>query len=256
METEAAQNPTEPPKWRPLSAIDRRVVGVLVEKAKTTPDQYPLTLNALRTGCNQKSNRFPAMQLEADQVEESLERLRHAGAVIEVQESGRVSKYRHRMYEWLGLDKVELAVIAELLLRGAQTIGELRGRAARMEPIADLGALRPLLDTLRTKQLITYLTSEGRGAIVTHTLYTPSELERLRQEYGRQGGATSEEAAPPAAARAGAAHQAAAIPSGSPSEAASLRAEIADCRGRIDELEQTCARLQAELDDLRRQLGA
>ncbi len=81
------QSPLEPQsappqhRWQPLGAIDRRVAGVLAEKAKTTPDAYPMSLNAVRTGCNQKSNRWPAMELEQDQVEESLDRLRAMGAV-------------------------------------------------------------------------------------------------------------------------------------------------------------------------------
>src|ERR1700730_8776997 len=114
------------PRWRPLSAIDRRVLGVLAEKAKTTPDGYPMSINSLRSGCNQKSNRHPLMELELEDVEESLTRLRAAGAVAEVQGSGRVLRYRHYMYEWLGVEKVELGVMTELLLRGAQTEGELR----------------------------------------------------------------------------------------------------------------------------------
>ncbi len=106
--------------WQPLSAIDRRVIGVLVEKAKTTPDQYPLTVNAIVTGSNQKNNRYPQMELDADDVTESLDRLRTLGLITEVQGSGRVSKYRHMAYEWLGVEKVELSVMAELLLRGAR----------------------------------------------------------------------------------------------------------------------------------------
>src|SRR5262245_44203292 len=116
----------------------------MVEKAKTTPDIYPLSLNALRTGCNQKNNRDPIMQLTDNDVEEALAKLRPLGATEEVQGSGRVARFRHHLYEWLGVDKVELAVMAELLLRGAQTEGELRGRAARMETIAHRSALRPI----------------------------------------------------------------------------------------------------------------
>ena len=124
-----------PALWHPLEAIDRRVLGVLVEKAKTTPDVYPLSLNSLKSGCNQKSNRFPQMQLEESQIEDSLDRLRKFKAVTLIQGDGRVEKYRHLAYEWLGVGKVELAIMAELLLRGAQTIGELRARASRMAPI-------------------------------------------------------------------------------------------------------------------------
>ena len=177
------QSETSEKRWRPLSAIQRRVVGVLIEKAKTTPDSYPMTLNALTNGCNQKSNRSPQMDLSPEDVEQAIEELREMGAAAEVQSGGRVSKFRHYMYDWLGVDKVELAVMAELLLRGEQTIGELRGRAARMEPVADLNALRPVLDTLIQKDLVVSLTPTGRGQVVTHNLYTPERLEKLKQQY-------------------------------------------------------------------------
>ncbi|MGI9455208.1 MAG: DUF480 domain-containing protein, partial [Aeoliella sp.] len=170
------------PKWRPLEAVDRRVLGVLVEKAKTTPANYPLSLNAIKSGANQKSNRFPQMQLDDDQIEESLDRLREFGAVSFIQGDGRVQKYRHLAYEWLGVEKVELAIMAELLLRGAQTVGELRGRAARMEPIKGLRELDPLVESLSAKMLVVYLTPPGRGAIVTHHLYEPRELEKVKRE--------------------------------------------------------------------------
>ena len=179
------------PSWQPLSGVDRRVLGVLVEKAKTTPDNYPLSQKGLCTGCNQKSNRSPQMQVSEEAVEESLERLRKLGAVVFVTGSGRVDKYRHRAYDWLGVDKVELAVVAELLLRGPQTVGELRGRAARMEPIRGLEQLHPLLESLQAKRLVTYLTPKGRGAVVTHTLYLEQELEKVRREHGADSGQAS-----------------------------------------------------------------
>jgi uncharacterized protein YceH (UPF0502 family) len=174
---------TNQPKWQPLSALERRVAGVLIEKAKTTPDAYPMSLNAIRTGCNQKSNRYPVMEVEEDAVLAALDRLRAVGAVALVQGSGRVERYRHYLYDWLGVDKVELAVMAELLLRGAQTVGELRGRASRMDTIADLAALRPVLESLKQKGLIVSLSPEGRGHVVTHALYKPAEMEKLRAEY-------------------------------------------------------------------------
>ena len=173
-------SPTEP-KWQPLGRVERRVLGVLVEKAKTTPEAYPLTLNALTNGCNQKSNRNPQMNLEAEQVESALENLRNLSATLEVVGSGRVAKFRHLLYEWMGIDKVEAAVMTELLLRGPQTIGELRGRAARMEPIADVAALQPILQSLIDKRLVLPLTSAGRGQIVTHNLYPADELEKVRR---------------------------------------------------------------------------
>jgi uncharacterized protein YceH (UPF0502 family) len=161
-------------RWQPLGPIGRRIVGALAEKAKTTPDAYPMSLNAIVIACNQKSNRFPLMQLQSDAVEEALEGLRGMGAVGMVEGYGRVSKYRHYLYEWLGV---------ELLLRGAQTQGELRGRASRMEPLADLPALRSVLDSLRSKGLVVMLTPEGRGQVISHALYQPREMESLRAQY-------------------------------------------------------------------------
>ena len=170
-------------RWKPIKALDRRVLGVLAEKAKTTPDQYPLSLNSLVTGCNQKSNRYPLMEVDADAVQESIDRLKQLGAVVEVQGSSRVARFRHTLYEWLGVEKVELSVMAELLLRGAQTEGELRQRASRMDPISDLAALKALLTSLRGKGLIQSLTPEGRGHVVTHALYEDRELEKVRAEF-------------------------------------------------------------------------
>jgi uncharacterized protein YceH (UPF0502 family) len=159
------------------------VAGVLVEKAKTTPDAYPMTRNSITTGCNQKTNREPITNYSSDDVEQILEEVRALGAVVEVQGSGRVAKYKHLTYEWLGVDKIELAVMAELLLRGEQTVGELRGRAARMESIADLGALKPVLDSLMRKNLVISLTPEGRGQVVSHNLYKERELVELQAHY-------------------------------------------------------------------------
>ncbi len=103
---------------RPLDATERRVLGVLIEKAKTTPDQYPLSLNALVTGCNQKSNRDPVMTVDEEQVMRAVAGLRKCGAMAEVYGSGKIPRYRHLAYEWLGVEKEELAILGELLLRG------------------------------------------------------------------------------------------------------------------------------------------
>lgn len=246
-------------KWSPIEAIDRRVLGVLVEKAKTTPDNYPLTLKGLISGANQKSNRFPQMEVDDDRVEESLDRLRGLGAVSIIQGDGRVEKYRHLAYDWLGVDKVELAVMAELLLRGAQTIGELRGRAARMEPIKSMSELGPLLQSLQAKSLVIYLTPPGRGAVVTHTLYQPREMEKVQREHGVNVPADAHPApaaAPPAAAEV-AAPVAAPVAGGE--ELHAMREELAHLRttlaGFRDETEVAIAQLQQELADLQRQLG-
>ena len=169
---------------------------MLVEKAKTTPEQYPLSLNAICAGANQKNNRDPVTELTTDQIEESLERLRQLGAVTEIQGSGRVARYRHQAYAWLGVEKVELAVLAELLLRGPQTVGQLRGRAVRMEPIVDLASLQPHLDALRSKGLAVLLTPEGRGCIVTHALYPPAELDAVRRKFAEGGSVALDDVVP------------------------------------------------------------
>ena len=171
------------PTWKPLSPEQRRVLGVLIEKAKTTPAGYPMTVNAIVIGCNQKSNRDPMMTLTDDDVERALEELRELGAVTEAPESTRTAKFRHRGYEWLGVTKAEIAVMTELLLRGAQTLGDLRARAARMEPIADMTALKPIVDALVKRNLIIELTAPGRGQIVSHNLYAEPDLAELRAQY-------------------------------------------------------------------------
>ena len=185
------------PNWKPLNPTQRRVLGVLVEKAKTTPEQYPLSLNAVTNGCNQKNNRSPVTGLSQDQVEQAIDELRALGAVAEIQGGGRVLKYRHYMYEWLGVDKVELAVMAELLLRGEQTVGELRSHAARMEPIPDMAALRVVLQSLKGKKLVLELTPEGRGQVVSHNLYKDRELTELTARVASQpSGSWSSETSP------------------------------------------------------------
>jgi uncharacterized protein YceH (UPF0502 family) len=235
--TESAESAeTAAPRWKPLSRLDRRVAGVLIEKAKTTPEQYPMTVNGLVNGCNQKSNRDPQMQLEEVDILESLDRLKGMKAVVEVQGSGRVPKFRHLMYEWLAVDKVELAVMAELLLRGAQTEGELRGRAARMEPIADLAALRTVLDALRAKRLVIDITPPGRGQIISHALYEPEELERLRS---RHHGATEPTDGEPPLTRARPLPAATSAPpqtGGLAEELRSVRAELAELRRELEAL--------------------
>jgi uncharacterized protein YceH (UPF0502 family) len=150
-----------------------------MEKSKTTPDAYPMTFAGLTTGCNQKSNRAPISNYTSEQVETIIDELREIGAVAIIQGSGRVTKVRHYAYNWMGLDKVEAAVMTELLLRGEQTLGELRTRASRMEPIQDLDELKRIVDGLIRRNLMVELSPSGRGQVVSHNLYPEWELEAV-----------------------------------------------------------------------------
>ncbi len=135
-----------------LNAHEARVLGVLVEKSFTTPDQYPLSLNAATTGSNQKSNRNPVVVFSMAEVTVALQGLQMkqlAGASFPA--GGRVEKWRHSAKEHLGLDDRSLAVLTELLIRGPQAPGELRTRASRMCPVATLDALSQVLDGLIAK---------------------------------------------------------------------------------------------------------
>ena len=252
------------PAWTALSATDRRVLGVLVEKAKTTPNNYPLSLNAIMTGSNQKSNRAPHMSLDTDDVEDSLERLREAGAVAEVHGGGRVVKYRHYMKDWMGVDGTELAVMAELLLRGAQTVGELRGRAARMagSSLPDMGTLRPVLTALVEKNLVVELTPAGRGQVVTHGLYSERELREIKDEYGGGVPPSTRAAAPASPAPPAEATQTQAAPSSPTSQStasespapaassASSNTDVQSLRAEVDELRAEVGRMKKEIEDL------
>ncbi len=241
---ERAPAPPPAPAWQPLESIQRRVLGVLIEKAKTTPAAYPLTLNSVVTGCNQKSNREPVMELDDGEVERAIDQLRALGVVTDVYDSGRVTKYRHHGYVWLGVDKAEIAVMTELLLRGEQSLGDLRVRAARMEPIPDLSALKPLVAALLARGLMVELTPPGRGQIVSHGLYPEYEMSQLRARHAGPTSAAAERAghgahvsvAPSHAAERGAA----------PDRFGALSAEIAELRAEVARLEERVRELERE----------
>jgi uncharacterized protein YceH (UPF0502 family) len=132
-----------------LSDIEVRVLGSLIEKDITTPDYYPLSLNALVNACNQKNNRDPVMTLNEDAVRAALDSLqaqRLAGPASGA--DSRVTKYEHRLQEVFNFDRREIAILCVLLLRGAQTPGELRGRAERMYRFEELEDVHATLDRL------------------------------------------------------------------------------------------------------------
>ena len=132
-----------------LTPDEARVLGVLIEKALTTQEQYPLSLNATLNGANQKNNRDPVTQLGEDAVFAALEGLRGKGLVVRVDTPGsRVHKYRQEAGNALKARTGEVAILAELLLRGPQTLGELRGRASRMHPLETLDVARDMIRAL------------------------------------------------------------------------------------------------------------
>jgi uncharacterized protein YceH (UPF0502 family) len=141
-----------------LSAPEIRVLGCLLEKQRTTPDTYPLTLNALRAACNQATNRDPVVAYDDATIRDAITRLsRRRWARLASGAGSRTSKYRHLLDESLTRAPDELAVLCVLMLRGPQTPGELKGRTDRLHPFADLAAIHTTLTRLIERQLVTQL---------------------------------------------------------------------------------------------------
>ena len=208
-----------------LTSNKARVLGVLIEKSTTTPEQYPLSLNALTNGVNQKSNRDPVLSLTEEEVFDAVESLRDKQFAVRVDQVGsRVHKYKHVAGETLRCSAAQLAVLAELLLRGPQTQGELRGRASRMYPIATLDDVQATLRGLMEQQ----------EPLVEQLPPSPgSRAERYAQLLCRQATdqapALSDVAArPPAIAASGVADRVAA-----------LEAEIATLRPAVQKLAES-----------------
>jgi uncharacterized protein YceH (UPF0502 family) len=136
-----------------LNEVEARVLGALLEKEITTPDYYPLSLNALGNACNQKSNRDPVMNLDEDAVRNALRVLHDNSLARSVSAAdSRVTKYEHRLQEAFNFDRREASIFCELLLRGPQTPGELRSRAERMHHFDDLGEVQSALQRLMSRQ--------------------------------------------------------------------------------------------------------
>jgi uncharacterized protein YceH (UPF0502 family) len=151
---------------RELDAVEIRVLGCLLEKERTTPDAYPLTLNSLTAACNQKSNRDPVMELTAPEVNEVLGRLR-AEVLVWPEEGPRATKWTHNLDRKWGLDPTAMAVMTVLMLRGAQTTGEIRSRTERMHPFASIREVEDVLAGL----------GEGDEPLVVHLARQPGQKE-------------------------------------------------------------------------------
>ncbi len=198
-----------------LSASELRVLGCLLEKQRTTPDAYPLSLNALRLACNQATNRDPVVEYDDGVLRDALHRLERRDYTRLASGAGsRAPKYRHLLAEALPMGADEQAVLCVLMLRGPQTPGELKQRTERMHAFADLGGVHETLERLI-----------GRGLATALERRPGQKEERYAQLLGDEAGGSSEALAPAPVARA------------------------------VDTLEERVARLEREVSRLRAALG-
>ena len=213
-----------------LNGHEARVLGVLIEKGYTTPDQYPLSLNGATNGSNQRSNRHPVVDYSEAEVRIAMQGLRMKGLVgVSVPSGSRVEKYRHNAKETLKCGERELAVLAELLVRGPQTASELKTRASRMRDIASREALAEIVDSLVERGLAKEIPG-GRA---------PRWRQLLCTEAGEPEADEATPAAPPA-----------------PAPSAPAAPATGGLEGRVDALEARVAELTARLDRLSEELGA
>jgi len=206
-----------------LDAVEIRVLGCLLEKQRTTPDAYPLSLNALRAACNQATNRDPVVEYDEPTIRAALHRLgRRRFTRLASGPGSRAAKYRHLLDEALGLPNPELSALAVLMLRGPQTPGELRQRTERLHAFPDHSALQAALDRLVDRELVARLARR------------PGQKEERYEQL--LGADAREEATAPTAAPA-------------------AHADEPEGESRIDRLERELAELRAEVAELRQALG-
>jgi uncharacterized protein len=212
-----------------LSPLETRVLAVLVEKQLTTPDYYPLTLNALVAGCNQKTNRHPVMSIGEGEVQMALDALKHQTLVIDTSgASGRVMRYAHNVPKVLGLGQQMTALMAALMLRGPQTPGELRIACDRMYKFADISSVEAFLEDMATR---------SAGALVVKLPKQPGSREH-RWAHLLSGPVEAD-----MDARASTEHE----DSVTTGEVATLKANLAQLRDEMSELRSLVERLYQEL---------
>lgn len=202
-----------------LDPVEVRVLGALIEKEATTPEYYPLSLNALVNACNQKSNRDPVVDFDEDTVQDALDRLREKSLALKMTGSGRVDKYGQRISETLNLGRRETALLCILLLRGPQTLGELKDRSERIFSFADLSEAESVLDKLG---------QWADGAVVKKLPRQPGQKE-ARYTH---------------------------LLAGEPAHAGAEQAATAQPQGRVAQLEQDLSQLRTEFDELKRRFEA
>lgn len=214
---------------RALSLLEGRVLGVLIEKAHTVPDSYPLSLNSLTLGCNQKTARDPVLCAQEAEVQEAADALKALHLVIEASGS-RVTRYEHNAGRVLGLSSQSLALLAVLLLRGPQTVSELRTASERLHRFADLSSVEGFLDELAARP------ADKGGALVVKLPRAPGAREpRWAQLLGGPVDLATLPVATDAASFVSA------------SEIAALKAQQAALRAEVDDLRAAVDRLCAEL---------
>lgn len=205
-----------------LDPNEARVLGVLIEKALTTPDQYPLSINAATNGANQKSNREPVLSLSDDQVAAALSRLEAKYLARKVfPGNSRVEKFCHNGKDCLALDAAALAVLAELLMRGPQTAGELRARAGRMAAFESIEALMAVVDRLIEREMVRRLDPSPGSRAERYVQLLSPDLHPLDEPLGAHSRAHAD-AAPP--------------PPGLAARVEALEAEVTRLRAQIEEL--------------------
>jgi len=214
-------------------AIEIRVLGCLVEKQHTTPDAYPLSLNALRLACNQSTNRDPVVDYEEETVVEALRRLALRGWTRLASAGSRARKYRHLLGDAFGLDDAEVSLLAVLMLRGPQTPGELKQRGQRLHDFSDLTAVQTALDRL-----------VERGQVARHERRPGQKEVRYEQLLG---GAPAESDPPRADSEQG-------VPMEGGGGAVT-EPEMTPAEDRLTRLEREVAELRSELAVLRAELG-
>ena len=234
--------------------VEIRVLGCLIEKQRTTPDAYPLTLNAMRLACNQTTNRDPVVDYGEGEIRAALERLGRRRWTRNASWSGsRAMKYKHLLDEALGLSGSQLAVLAVLMLRGAQTPGELKARCERLPRFDSLAELQEVLDSLIGRELAERLPRRPgqKEERYEQRLGGEAEPEPERPETAPAGGETASPAGSTVASPAGgeAASEAAPPPAASSPDGAAASERLA-------ELERRLARVERELARLREELGA
>ena len=245
---------------RQLTRLQRRVLGTLMEKGFTTPDQYPMTIKGATTGCNQKSNRDPVTEYSEAEVADALEQLRQLGLVAEIfTDGGRAARYRHYARHKFDFNEAQFAIICELLLRGRQQPGELRTRASRMVRVDSQEQLKADLQSLQDKGFVqSNGPLERRGVEVDHTFYLPKE--NMTMAAGNF--AADDEPASPAPAAAPAAPRTTVPVSTAPAapaiEAGLLRAlqsQLDLVQSNMMNLQATLEKTQERLERIERELG-